>query len=199
MVIIDNRHDRQQIAIQKNTAFSKQTRVAEILQEAFSERMKRHKLVVDINARYEVREFWKIINKNPTGVRSLKFTFTPRNLPWLAGNVKRLFNDLGDEFHGLPELEMKSLDKVPLVISSDSAVLKEFLDVSSASGMPIIICFFNTKTPVTCGKKTCIMISLDKRVINKIDKARLATNDEIPEKVWEAIIECVNENKILNS
>lgn len=199
VAIIDNRHNRQQIAIQKNQAFAKQTRVAEILQWVFCERMKRHKLAIDIRPRYEIGEFWDIVDKSPLGVSYLKFSFSPRNLPWLSGNVKRFFNELNDNFQGESTLEMKSLDNVPLKIDKADDILADMLEVSATAGVPVSIKLVDFKTTFTTGTETKIMLPLEDSTIRSLDNPDRKFQTSIDDPAWEHIVEFVNEIKLLHN
>lgn len=198
VVIIDNRHNRQQIAIQKNQAFRQQTKVAEILQWVFCERMKRHKLAIDIRPRYEVDEFWNIVNKSPLGVSSLKFSFSPRNLPWLSGKVKRFFNDLNDNFQGESILEMKSLDNVPLKVDKTDDILADMLEVSATTGIPISIKLVGFKPPFTTGTETQIILTLEDSAIRSLDNPDRKYQTSITDPAWDLVVEFVNENKLMH-
>lgn len=198
MVIIDNRAHRQQIAIQSNKAFSSPVRVGKILESVFSERMKQHKLVVEINPRYEVREFWELVDRDPNGVSYLKFTFTPKNLPWLIGDIKRMFNDIGENFKAEPSLELKSFDKAPLGVSKEDDMLKELLEVSAASGKVILVKMVDSRKTIKCGEKTNIVQPLGDNVMKHLDDDNRRTQLVVVDSTWENVVEFVNEIKLLH-
>lgn len=197
LVVIDNRHNRQQIAIQKNRAFSMQSRVAEIMQWTFCEMMKKHRLKVNINARYDMNEFWSIVDKNPVGVKYLKFLFTPKNLPWLAGSVKKFFNEMGDNFQADPVLELKSRDKVPLSIRKDDEMLDEMLGNSADSGMPIKMKMVDSSSTITCGIHTTVEVSMNDSAVKNLTDSQWGHDSEVTNTTMGHVVEMVNEIKLL--
>ena len=198
MVVIDNRAHRQQIAIQSNKAFSSPVQVGKILERVFSERMKQHKLVVEINARYEVREFWELVERDPNGVSYLKFTFTPKNLPWIVGDIKRMFNEIGENFKAEPSLELKSFDKAPLGVSREDDMLRELLEVSAASGKVIMVRMVDSRKIIKCGENTHIVQPLDDQVMKRLDDDSRGTQMVVVDVAWEKVVEFVNEIKLLH-
>lgn len=198
MVVIDNRHDRQQIAIQKNRAFSKQAKVADIIQWTFCELLEKHGLKVEIKARYSATEFWMIVHDNPVGVAYLKFTFTPKNLPWLAGKVKRFFNEVGDHFDADPALELRSgEDGGKLAISEEDSVLGDLLDVSAASGMPIKMRLVGFAQTMTCGRRTSITVSMSDSIMRELSDPQRGVQYSTTDYTWDGVVQFVNEIKIL--
>lgn len=60
LVIIDNRKDRQIIAIERNVAFSKASMVADILQNTFRLKLLSNRLTLDIAGKFHTAEFWQV-------------------------------------------------------------------------------------------------------------------------------------------
>lgn len=198
LVVIDNRHDCQQIAIQRNKAFSKQTRVAEILQWTFCEMMKKHRLRMEVKARYDVKEFWSIVHRYPVGVKYLKFSFTPKNLPWLAGRVKQFFNEMGDNFYADPVLELNAKDDAPLNIREDDEMLGEMLSNSADSGMPIKMTMVGSKSQITCGINTTVEVSMSDSIVKELAAPQWRYDSQTTSTTMEHIVELVNEIKLLH-
>ena len=75
-VIIDNRKDKQIIAIENRAqAFSDTETVAHIMEETFNRRLWSKRLQVQINAKYRTREFWDVVSEYDQGIASVTFKF----------------------------------------------------------------------------------------------------------------------------
>ena len=89
LVIIDNRKDRQIIAIERNVAFSKPSMVADILQNTFRLKLLSNRLTLDIAGKFHTAEFWQVRNSsmNFKGIDSVDFPFGYPNLPAISDLV----------------------------------------------------------------------------------------------------------------
>ena len=84
-VIIDNRKDKQIIAIENRPqAFSETQTVAHIMEETFNRRLWSKRLQVQINAKYRTREFWDVVSEYDQGIASVTFKFPYPNLPEIS-------------------------------------------------------------------------------------------------------------------
>lgn len=140
IVLIDNRHDCQSIAIQeKRTAFSSTDQVARIMKKAFNAVLWRRFLVVDILRRLEEKTFWNLVKRYPDGIKAVRFGISYPNLPRVSDNVRDLFNDLSREFGANSKYEIDAIDGHVLNLDDESEYLKGLVSASCGSGQGIKI------------------------------------------------------------
>ena len=77
-------------------------------------------------------------------------------------------------------------------------MLEDFLDCSSASGMPVEMRMMDMKSKIICGKETKILANLDNRTISSIDNAKLYSQGDISDTTWGGVITSLNEVKLLH-
>ena len=95
IVIIDNRKDKQIIAIENRAqAFSDTQTVAHIMEETFNRRLWSKRLQVQINAKYRTREFWDVVSEYDQGIASVTFKFPYPNLPEISDMVGEYYTEL---------------------------------------------------------------------------------------------------------
>ena len=140
IVLIDNRHDCQSIAIQeKRTAFSSTDQVARIMKKAFNAVLWRRFLVVDILRRLEEKTFWNLVKRYPDGIKSVRFGLSYPNLPRVSDNVREMFTELAREFGANSKYEITAIEGQPLKLNDKSEYLKGLVSASCESGQGIKI------------------------------------------------------------
>lgn len=153
LVIIDNRKDRQIIAIeQKKTAFGSTQAVAKILADTFNARLSRRKLMLTIDAKYHANEFWNVVSRFPNGIKRVTFVFPYPNLPAITEMVGETMRRLALETNSEPTQILNALDTQILNLDKDSGMLKDMIDACAASGKPILIVPMGGRTVLKCNK-----------------------------------------------
>lgn len=136
IVIIDNRKDAQQIAIEEDhKAFSDTNVVKSILESSFRKFLKPHGLTVSIQREYQKSEFWRIVNSHQDKITMVRFHFAYPNLPRLRDSVKEVFaeaNKLTNSKHS--SFELKAADGESLELESPNDTLNAIVECSAASG-----------------------------------------------------------------
>lgn len=136
IVIIDNRKDAQQIAIEEDhKAFSDTNVVKSILESSFRKFLKPHGLTVSIQREYQKSEFWRIVNSYQDKITMVRFHFAYPNLPRLRDSVKEVFaeaNKLTNSKHS--SFELKAADGESLELESTNDTLNAIVECSAASG-----------------------------------------------------------------
>lgn len=94
IVIIDNRHDRQVIAIETCRAIPSHSKpdapsLADIIQTTLRKKLARTRLSVDVKGKFHTAEFWQVIDNSMTlkGIESVDFPFPYPNLPQITDMV----------------------------------------------------------------------------------------------------------------
>lgn len=140
LIVIDNRGNCQNIAIQKNpTAFSSTRQVAAILQTTFNSLLNPHFLSVEIRRRLEQNSFWQIVDRYPEGIKSIRFEFSYPNLPRVSDNVHALFTEMAKEFGANSKYELNAIQGQRLNLSRDNSFLNGLIKASSDSGHEVKI------------------------------------------------------------
>ena len=142
LVIIDNRKDRQVIAIEKKeTSFKKTDKLANIIQETFRKKLAQHRLSVDIRGKYHYAQFWEVVDVSMklNGIESVTFPFPYPNLPQLTDMVGEYFADLARRTNSEPTLELKGQSGESVSVSKEDAFMINAIKACAASGRPILI------------------------------------------------------------
>ena len=141
LVIIDNRKDAQQIAIEEDhKAFSDTNVVKSILESSFKKFLKPRGLTVTIQREYKKSEFWKIVNTHQDKITMVRFHFAYPNLPRVRESVKEVFaeaNKLTNSKHS--SFELKAADGESRELESTNDTLNAIVECSAASGEVIDI------------------------------------------------------------
>lgn len=141
LVIIDNRKDAQQIAIEEDhKAFSDTNVVKSILESSFKKYLKPYGLTITIQREYQKSEFWKIVNSHQDKITMVRFHFAYPNLPRLRESVKEVFaetNKLTNSKHS--SFELKAAEGESLELDSTNDTLNAIVECSADSGEVIDI------------------------------------------------------------
>ncbi len=141
IVIIDNRKDLQQIAIEEDhKAFSDTNVVKSILESSFRKFLKPYGLTITIQREYQKSEFWRIVRSHQDKITMVRFHFAYPNLPRLRESVKEVFseaNKLTNSKHS--SFELKAADGESLELDSTNNTLSAIVECSAESGEVIDI------------------------------------------------------------
>ena len=192
LVIIDNRKDRQIIAIECNSAFSNTAMVADILQYNFRQKLSSQRLTLDISGKFHTSEFWQVINDSMKfkGIEFINFPFAYPNLPKISDYVGDYFTDLARRTNSEPTLHLQGQNHESVNIDSKDIWILNAIKACAASGRPIVI-----KPKGSSLKK----IGVESPVIEEIsDKAikELSDSDLFNSK-FEKIVEFLNQIKLV--
>ena len=140
-VIIDNRENVQHIAIQNNNAFPSTDFVATILRDSFNERLADYYLEIDIDAMYQSRAFWSVIDRfKEVGIRMIQFDFGFPNIPWASDSIEGL--NVGAKALGArPSAKFTATDGGRLLIDSENKDenIEKLIHASGGLGSDIVV------------------------------------------------------------
>lgn len=141
LVIIDNRKDRQIIAIERNIAFSKSSMVADILQNTFRLKLLSHRLTLDIAGKFHTAEFWQVRNESMQfkGIESVDFPFAYPNLPAISDLVGDYFTNLARRTNSEPTLHLQGQNHESVNLDPNDMWILNAIKACAASGKPILI------------------------------------------------------------
>ncbi len=140
-ILVDNRHERQLIAVRKNTSAFKYTHtIAQILEANISKWLNAHYgLVVSIHAQYESKLFWTILHENHEkyGIEKLQFNFAFPNKDWITERIKDL-QKFGKQRNGATRLGFEA-NKGEALYFVDNEDNRALVNACSGTGEDIII------------------------------------------------------------
>jgi hypothetical protein len=138
LVLIDNRKDRQFIAIEdKGKAFSSVETVRKILNVTFVEYLEKEGLNISINQCYNSNEFWDIVKQYQNKIYGITFQFKYPNLPTVYNAVKEVVKDVSRELGSKKtSLSFQTEKDDHLDISKSNPDLVALNDHASETGIP---------------------------------------------------------------
>lgn len=141
LVIIDNRKDRQIVAIERNAAFSKNSMVADILQNTFRLKLLSRRLTLDIAGKFHTAEFWQVRNASMElkGIEYVDFPFAYPNLPAISDLVGEYFTDLAKRTNSEPTLHLQGQNHESVNLDPEDIWVLKAIKACAASGKPILI------------------------------------------------------------
>lgn len=141
LVIIDNRKDRQIIAIERNVAFSKASMVADILQNTFRLKLLSRRLTLDIAGKFHTAEFWQVRNASMElkGIEYVDFPFAYPNLPAISDLVGEYFTDLAKRTNSEPTLHLQGQNHESVNLDPEDIWVLKAIKACAASGKPILM------------------------------------------------------------
>lgn len=194
IVIIDNRNNRQVIAIQRTSkAWKKTNDVAAILQETFNTLLRpKYRIQLSIDAKYHTHEFWEVVSSFRKGIKKVTFTFPYPNLPQISDLVGDFYHQVALETDSEPSTTLTALpNQTTVKLDKKSLLLANMIDACAASGKPIRI------TPV--GSKE-IHLGEDGLVEEKMSDVVLknfADKHDLSKAKWDIIVEFLNHVKLV--
>lgn len=139
-VLIDNRKDKQIIAIENRPqAFSETQTVAHIMEETFNRRLWSKRLQVQINAKYRTREFWDVVSEYEQGIASVTFKFPYPNLPEISDMVGEYYTELARRTNTEPKTTITAPPKEKATLERGDLILESMIKAASASGKVIMM------------------------------------------------------------
>lgn len=141
LVIIDNRKNRQIIAIEQNSAFGKEPSLAVILQTALRKALQGYRLTLDVKPKFHTSEFWQVVNTSMTlkGIDFVSFHFAYPNLPAISDMVGDYMNNIARQTNSEPTLHLKGQNKESVRLCREDLWLLSAIKACAASGRPILI------------------------------------------------------------
>ena len=182
-VLIDNRKDRQIIAIENRPlAFSDTQVVANIMEETFNMLLQPHRLQVQINAKYHTHEFWDVASEYENGIASVTFKFPYPNLPEISDMVGEFYTTLAKKTNSEPKTTITAPTKEKLVLKKGDLMLEQMIKAACASGKLIMMRPKGALKWRRIGLNTIVQEELSEQVLNGLGEREL-----LPRK-WQAII-----------
>lgn len=141
IVIIDNRKDRQIIAIEHNSAFGKDPSLAVIIQTTLRKALQNYRLTLDVTPKFHTSEFWQVVDTSMMlkGIDSVDFPFAYPNLPEISDMVGDYMNNIARQTNSEPTLHLKGQNKESVRLSREDLWLLSAIKACAASGRPILI------------------------------------------------------------
>lgn len=141
IVIIDNRQDRQIIAIEHNSAFGKDPSLAVIIQTTLRKALQNYRLTLDVTQKYHTSEFWQVVDSSmmSKGIDYVDFPFAYPNLPEISDMVGEYMNNIARQTNSEPTLKLKGQNNESVNLSREDQWLLSAIKACAASGRPIII------------------------------------------------------------
>lgn len=141
IVIIDNRKDRQIIAIEHNSAFGKDPSLAVIIQNTLRKALQYYRLTLDVTPKFHTSEFWQVVDTSMMlkGIDSVDFPFAYPNLPEISDMVGDYMTDVARRTNSEPTLKLKGQNNESLRLSREDLWLLSAIKACAASGRPILI------------------------------------------------------------
>lgn len=182
-VLIDNRKDRQIIAIENRPlAFNEPQTVANIMEETFNAFLQPYRLQVQINAKYHTHEFWDVASEYENGIASVTFKFPYPNLPEISDMVGDFYTTLAKKTNSEPKTTITAPTKEKLVLEKGDLMLEQMIKAASASGKIIMMRPKGALKWRRIGLNTIVQEELSEHVLNGLGEREL-----LPRK-WQAII-----------
>ena len=183
-VLIDNRKDKQIIAIENRPqAFSETETVAHIMEETFNRRLWSKRLQVQINAKYRTREFWDVVSEYEQGIASVTFKFPYPNLPEISDMVGEYYTELARCTNTEPKTTITAPPKEKAVLQRGNLILESMIKAASASGKVIMMRPKGARKWRKIGLETIVQEELSDLALKGLEEQEL-----IPRK-WQAIVD----------
>ena len=141
IAIIDNRKDRQIIAIEQNSAFGKDPSLAVIIQTTLRKALQHHRLTLDVTPKFHTSDFWQVVDTSMMlkGIEYVDFPFAYPNLPEISDMVGEYMNNIARQTNSEPTLKLKGQNNESVNLSREDQWLLSAIKACAASGRPIII------------------------------------------------------------
>lgn len=189
-VLIDNRDDRQVIAIENRAqAFSDTQTVANIMEESFNRRLYRHRLQLQVNAKYHAHEFWDVVSQYEQGIASVTFKFPYPNMPAISDMVGEFYTDLARRTNSEPKTTLTTPKTEKMRLEEDDEILQQMIKAASASGKLIMMRPKGAQKWRKIGLETPVQEELSEQVLKDLNQLEL-----MPKK-WKAITDFMDNIK----
>lgn len=142
LVLIDNRKDRQVVAVERNAAFGKKADVVvSVIRTTLCRRLAAWRLGVNVEGKYRTAVFWREVEdamKFKGGVEYVKFPFPYPNLPDITDLVGDYFRDWALRTNSAPLLQLIGQNG-GVHLSQEDMYIVNALAACAASGRPVVI------------------------------------------------------------
>lgn len=169
LVIIDNRHGIQRIAIERKTkAFSDTKTVARIIEASLCKLLRQKLLKVKLTAVYGTNVFWTTLNDYPDGFRKVSFHFPYLNLERLTKVMDKYLKTAREDWDS--DLDFSFGANEGGVVKIDPANERQRALVEGASGAGEWIALYpkGKRRPVYCGKDQFVVMGIDSEVFDEL-------------------------------
>lgn len=141
LVLIDNRHDVQNIYIERNEySFSEPDVVCNILTKTYNTCLQKLGLVITIQKRFKVSEFWSIVDSAENGINMVRFSVQYPNLPAVQAKINDMLSETSKEVHSKEtKIEFNAGEGEKLNLSKDSERIQDLVKASAETGNDITI------------------------------------------------------------
>ena len=192
IVIIDNRQDRQIIAIEHNSAFGKDPSLAVIIQTTLRKALQNYRLTLDVTQKYHTSEFWQVVDNSMMlrGIDYVDFPFAYPNLPEISDMVGEYMNNIARQTNSEPTLKLKGQNNESVNLSREDQWLLSAIKACAASGRPILIKLKGSELR---------KIGVDSPVYEEISDETLTELDqkELFDSKYNIIVEFLNTIKVV--
>lgn len=191
-VIIDNRKDKQIIAIENRAqAFSDTQTVAHIMEETFSRYLFEHRLQVQINAKYHTHEFWDVVNEYEQGIASVTFRFPYPNLPVISDMVGEFYVELARRTNTEPRTTITAPRGEKAVLRQGDLLLEQMINAASASGKVIQVRPVGARKWRKIGQETLVQEELSDQALRGLEQPEVIANK------WQVIADFLDKIQIV--
>jgi hypothetical protein len=162
LIVIDNRPDKQQIAIEKNIAvFSTTETIVNSFKKAVERILLKYYLVADINNRFRPSDFWEMIREHPQ-ITELKIELTRENLADIYQTLSKQIADYGDLTNSQRVILTQQAPKESILENLDrnNATLVDIVDAASKGTGPISLKVVGSKKQIS---------TKNSRITNQVD------------------------------
>ena len=195
LVIIDNRKDRQVIAVEdkgNKSAFKKQLPLTDIIQATLRKKLQGYRLTLDISPKYHTSSFWQVVDvaMKMKGIEVVEFPFPYPNLPVITNMAGEYFADVARRTNSEATLKLEGQNKESVRLNKEDLWVLNAVKACAASGRPILI------KPKGSAKKE---IGVENPVFEEIPNAALTGLDQkdLFDSKFQAIVEFLNKIKLV--
>lgn len=141
LVIIDNRKDRQVIAIERNAAFGKSPSLSSIIEVTLRKALASHRLTLDVRPKFHTAEFWQVVSSSmmQKGIETVDFPFAYPNLPAISDMVGEYMSGVARRTNSEPTLHLKGQNGESVQLEENDMWLLSAIKACAASGRPILV------------------------------------------------------------
>ena len=192
LAIIDNRKDRQVIAIERNAAFGKDPALYAIIQETLRKALAPRRLTVDVAPKFHTAEFWQVweTSMKLKGIEYVDFPFAYPNLPAISDMVGEYMTEIARRTNSEPTLHLQGQNRESVKLDPADVWLLGAIKACAASGRPILIKPRGTEVR-KIGIESPVLEELPDAVLKELDEKDLFDSR------FQLIVEFLNAIKLV--
>ena len=169
LVIIDNRHGIQRIAVERKTkAFSDTKTVAGILEASMCKLLSHKLLKVKLTAVYGTNVFWTTLKDYPDGFRKVRFHFPHLNLERLTKVMDKYLKTAREDWDSDLDFSFGANEGGVVKIDPENERQRALVKGASGGGIWIEMYPKGKRRPVYCGKDQYVVSSIDSEVFDEL-------------------------------